>query len=347
MAIPKSARSVLHELRATPETVHWGFFDRSLRPVLAVASGDIVQIETMTHRAGDVPDLLMDEGVRAVFEQVTDRGPGGHILTGPIAVEEAEPGDTLEVRLLAIRPRLLYGSNFAGSWGLLHDELPRQRVTIYRFDADLALAHAVFAYEYPDAARVPGRIVEPQAVQRVAALENVVVPLRPHLGTAGVAPSVPGRLSSIPPAEWGGNIDNWRIGAGATMYYPVFVPGALLSAGDPHMAQGDGEISGTAIEASLDVTLQLVVRKDFPVHNPILETPAHWVTHGYDEDLNKAVHLAALEMLDFLVQHKGLSREDAYSLMSVAADFTVSQVVNRTQGIHAAIPKAVFVPPRG
>jgi acetamidase/formamidase len=334
----------LHHLPATPATVHWGYFDGTLMPKLTICSGDIVEVETLTHRAGDAPDLLMDDGVRRVYHEVGERGPGPHIMTGPIAVEDAEPGDTLEVRVLGMRPRLLYGSNMASRAGLLYEHLgKRQRATVFEFGADLALARARFAFEVPAGASGPGTIIEPGAARRVPALQGVAVPLRPHLGTGGVAPDEPGRFSSVPPARWGGNIDNWRFGAGTAMYYPVLVPGALYSAGDPHMAQGDGEISGTAIEASLNVTLQFVLHKDFPLRTQLLVTPTHWMVHAYHEDLNKAMHQAALEMLDFLTTYQGLSAEDAYALMSVAADFTVTQVVDQRQGVHAALAKSVFV----
>ena len=337
-------RPQLHHLPATPETVHWGYFDGALKPVLTIGSGDIVELETLTHRAGDAPDLLMDDGVRRVYQDVGDRGPGPHIMTGPIAVQGAAPGDTLEVRVLGLHSRLLYGSNMASRAGLLYEHLgKRQRATVFEFGPNLALARAKFAFEVPAMASGPGTIIEPGAARRVPALEGVAVPLRPHLGTGGVAPDEPGRFSSVPPARWGGNIDNWRFGAGTAMYYPVLVAGALYSAGDPHMAQGDGEISGTAIEASLNVTLQFVLHKDFPLHTQLLVTPTHWMVHAYHEDLNQAMHQAALEMLDFLTTHHGLSGEDAYALMSVAADFTVTQVVDRRRGVHAALAKSVFV----
>lgn len=337
-------RPRLHHLPATPETVHWGYFDGSLAPRLSIRSGDIVELETLTHRAGDAPDLLMDDGVRCVYQEVGDRGPGPHIMTGPIAVEGAEPGDTLEVRVLGMQPRLPYGSNVSTPAGLLYEHLgKRRRATIFEFGADLALARARFAFEIPPMTSGPGTIIEPGAARRVPALEGVAVPLRPHLGTGGVGPDEPGRFSSIPPARWGGNIDNWRFGVGTAMCYPVLVPGGMYSAGDPHMAQGDGEISGTAIEASLNVMLQFVLRKDFPLRTQMLVTPTHWMVHAYHEDLNKAMYQAALEMLDFLTTHQGLSAEDAYALMSVAADFTVTQVVDQRQGVHAALPKGVFV----
>ena len=159
---------------------------------------------------------------------------------------------------------------------------------------------------------------------------------------AGVALDVKGRVSTIPPGVHGGNIDNWRIGAGAVMYYPVGVQGALFSIGDPHVSQGDGEISGTAIEASLDVLFQVVLRRDFTFPGPLLETPKYWIVHGFDEDLNLAMRKAATGMLGLMTDHLGLSRNDAYSLMSVAADFAVTQVVDARQGVHARIPRAIF-----
>jgi len=174
------------------------------------------------------------------------------------------------------------------------------------------------------------------------ALKGVRVPCRPHLGTAGVAPDVAGRVSTIPPGLHGGNIDNWRIGAGATMYYPVQVKGGLFSIGDPHVSQGDGEISGTAIEASLNCLFQIVLRKDFSFPSPLLETKDNWIVHGFGEDLDVAMKNAAMDMLHLLTEHQGLSRNDAYSLMSVAADFGVTQVVDGTQGIHVRIDRGIF-----
>jgi acetamidase/formamidase len=171
------------------------------------------------------------------------------------------------------------------------------------------------------------------------------VPLRPHFGVGGVAPREPGRINSIPPGEFGGNIDNWRFGPGAAMYCPVFHPGALCYLGDPHMAEGDAELSGTAIEASANAVVQLTVRKDLTLTSPMLETPTHWIAHGFDEDLNRAMKAAARALLDFLVEHRGLSRDDAYSLISVAGDFGVTQVVDQRQGVHGMIAKGLFVPP--
>lgn len=336
---------MLHTLRATPKTVHWGYFSAALAPVLTVKSGDLVQVEAITHHAGDAPDLLMDERITLLYQGIpeSDRHPGVHVMTGPIFVEGARPGDMLEVRYLQMTPRLPYGSNLAANWGYLYKEFgEKERVTIYALDAASNTAEALFAYDFPGKYMVPGTITEPGCCRREPALEGVRVPVRPHLGTAGVAPDVAGRVSTIPPGAHGGNIDNWRIGAGATMFYPVAVDGALFSVGDPHISQGDGELSGTAIEASLDVLMQIVVRRDFAFPSPFLETPDQWIVHGFDEDLDVAMRAASLDMLGFLTRFRDLSRNDAYSLMSVAADFAVTQVVDGRQGVHVRIPRGIF-----
>lgn len=336
----------LHHLRATPETVHWGYFSASRVPALTVASGDVIRAEAVTHHAGDAPELMMDDGVRAIFDgvPVEDRNPGVHILTGPVYVDGAKPGDILEVRYLQMTPRLRYGANLAAHWGHLYRDFGKERVTIYRMDEACQTAEAMFAYDFPGKYEIPGTITTKKECCRVPSLRGVRVPVRPHLGTAGVAPDAPGRVSSIPPGKHGGNIDNWRIGAGSTMFYPVQVDGALFSIGDPHISQGDGEISGTAIEASLDVMFQLFVRRDFQFPSPLLKTADSWITHGFDEDLDLAMRAASLEMLGLLTEHYDLSRDDAYSLMSVAADFSVTQVVDGRQGVHARMCTAVFPP---
>lgn len=341
---------MLHVLKATPQTVHWGYFDAAKAPALKVKSGDCVQIEAVTHRAGDAPDLMFDDGVKRLYEGVPeeDRNPGVHVMTGPIHVEGAKPGDMLEVHYLEMTPRLAYGSNLAANWGYLYKEMgEKERVTIYRLDDASNTASAAFAFEVPRKIAVPGDILRPDECCREPALEGVRVPVRPHLGTAGVAPDVKGRVSTVPPGAHGGNIDNWRIGAGATMYYPVQCDGGLFSVGDPHISQGDGELSGTAIEASLDVLLQIRLRKDFHFPSPLLETPTDWFVHGFDPDLNVAMRNASLDMLGLLTEHRGLSRVDAYSLMSVAADFGVTQVVDGRQGIHVRMPRGIFPPRKG
>jgi acetamidase/formamidase len=334
----------VHQLPATPDTVHWGYFDHAIEPVLTVSSGDLVEIETLTHHAGDAPDLLMDGGIERVFDEVADRGPGPHLLTGPIAVSGARPADVLTVEILSAEPRLAHGSNLAAHWGALYEEFQKERVTIFELDAEAMLGRALFAFDWQTTPLVeaPGTIVEPGSVVREPALEGVVVPLRPHLGTMGVAPAARGRHSSVPPGEHGGNIDNWRIGAGARMHYPVQVAGALLSLGDPHVSQGDGEVSGTALEASLNVVVRLSLRSDISLGAPVLETPTELMVHGFGDDLDEAMHSAALRTVDLLGSRFGLSRDDAYAFSSLAVDFVVTQVVDGRQGVHGRIDKRCF-----
>ena len=339
--------AALHHLKATPQTVHWGYFDAALAPALNVRSGDLIQAEAITHHAGDAPDLMMDESIHRLYREIpeSDRTPGVHIMTGPIYIEDARVGDMLEVRYLEMKPRVRFGSNLAANWGYLYQELgSKDRVTIYAVDERANTAAALYAYDFPGKYLIPGTITHCPECDRKSALTGLRIPVRPHLGTAGVAPDVNGRVSTVPPGLHGGNIDNWRIGAGATMYYPVAVDGALFSIGDPHISQGDGEVSGTAIESSLNVLFQIIVRKDFHFPSPLLETPDCWIVHGFDEDLNKAMRNASLDMLRLLEEFEKLSRDDAYSLMSVAADFGVTQVVDGRLGIHSRIARNIFPP---
>ncbi len=331
----------LHTLAATPQSVHWGYFDPDLAPVLTVSSGDLVEIEALTHHAGDAPDLLMDVGIERVFSEVHERGPGPHLLTGPIALAGARPGDVLQVDILSAQPRLAHGSNLAGHWGALYGDFAKERVTVFELDAAAMSARALFAYDWKTTplVDVPGTIVAPGSVVREPALEGVTVPLRPHFGTMGVAPAARGRHSSVPPGAHGGNIDNWRIGAGARMYYPVQVPGALLSVGDPHVSQGDGEISGTALEASLNGVLRLSVRSDLRLSMPLLETADELLVHAFGENLDEAMRAAALLTIELLGSRFGLCRDDAYAFCSVAVDFAITQVVDGRQGVHAHIEK--------
>ena len=342
---PDVLPGALHTLKATPDTVHWGYFDPSIGPSLRIKSGDLVSAEAITHHAGDAPHLMRDEAVTRIFTEIpeADRNPGVHIMTGPIHVEDAKPGDVLEVRYLRMVPRNNYGSNLAANWGYLYKEFgEKERVTIYELDPNANTASALYAYDFQGKYLIPGTITNCPECDRQPALNGVRVAARPHLGTAGVAPAVDGRVSTIPPGAHGGNIDNWRIGAGATMYYPVQVEGGLFSIGDPHVSQGDGEISGTAIESSLNVLMQIVLRKDFESPGPLLETPKWWIVHGFHEDLNVAMRDASLNMLSLLSDHVGLSKNDAYSLMSVASDFGVTQVVDGKQGCHVRIPRDIF-----
>jgi acetamidase/formamidase len=329
-----------HVLPATPETVHWGYFSRLLNPVLSIASGDLVTIETLTHHAYDDYARMIagDAGAESVFHWSTghknvDRrgaGPldasihgrgagegfGVHICTGPIIVRDAEPGDVLEVRILDVKPRgscnpnfagRAFGSNAAAWWGFHYNDLlteprPREVITIYELDARGAQhwARAVYSYRWVPQADpfgvvhkiidYPGVPVDHSLVEEnYGILNGVRVPVRPHFGVIAVAPKEADFVDTIPPGYFGGNIDNWRIGKGAVMYYPVGVPGGMFSVGDPHASQGDSELCGTAIECSLTGTFQLIVHKRgkfdgtplADLNYPLLETADEWVVHGF------------------------------------------------------------------
>ncbi len=361
--VPTSGEPTRHILAATPSTCYWGYLDQAQPACLEIDSGDFVYVEAVTHHAGDAPDLLMDDGVRALWSAIAeaDRGPGVHIMTGPIHVRGAQPGDTIAVRIVDMKPRLPFGSNCAANWGLLYDTFGKERISIYGLDpvGDGATdgagdgagdgqfgstATALFGFDFT--ARplydVPGVISEPDLDARQTFSRTVHVPVRPHFGVMGVAPAEPGRISSIPPGVFGGNVDNWRVGPGATMTYPVFVPGGNLYVGDPHFAQGDGEICGTAIEASVNATIQVFVVKSLGATAPLLQTDTHWYTHGFGANLDAAMRAAAEQMLWLMHEHLGLSADDAYSLASVAVDLGITQVVDGTLGCHAAIARSMF-----
>ncbi len=333
----------MYILKATPETVRWGNFDKSKEPVLTIRSGDIVSMELLSHRAGDAPDLMMDEGVKEIYQQVKQRTPGCHIITGPIAIEGCKQGDVLECKVLDLQPRLAYGSNFMIGKGLLHEEFKNeQQVVIYKADTNTGRAKADFMFPYDNKLVGPGAVMEPGLYPRKPALANVQVPLRFHIGVAGVAPDQQGGVNTGLPGIYGGNIDNRNFIVGTSMYYPVQVDKGFFMAGDPHFAQGDGEINGTAIEGHLNAVLQLSIKKNLKINNPVLETPTCWIVHALHSDLNEATRLAALEAVHFLESNQGLSRPEAYSLLSVAGDFAITQAVNQLKGVHVSISKDLF-----
>jgi acetamidase/formamidase len=324
--LPPAARGAEYTLMPSPQTVHVGYFSAVLKPVLTVNSGDIVTIESVggpdpadVDASGVVPPSAVPEHTRTIRREVTDRGPGPHILTGPVFVQGAVPGDVLEVRILDIDLPVPYGFNAQRPYtGALPDEFPGffQRV----IPIDRAAKTATLA---------PG----------------VVVPVRPFFGVMGVAPlPAMGRISSGPPGVHTGNIDNKDIGVGATLYMPVYAPGALFSVGDAHAAQGQGEVDLTAIETALRGKFQLIVRKDLKLTWPRAETPTHWIVMGLNPNLEEAMKMAVRETILFITQRfPKLSREEAYMIASVAVDYHVTQVVDGTKGIHGMIPKAIFV----
>jgi len=340
----------VERVAATSETCFWGFLDPDLSPVLKVVDGSELVIEAVTHHAGDAPDLLMDDGIRALWEAIpeSDRGPGVHIMTGPIWVDGAMPGDALRVELREMTPRLPFGSNCAAHWGVFHDLFGKERITVYELveGSFAGAARPLFGYDFTTRALydVPGVVTPPDHERREPFGRAVEVPVRPHLGVMGVAPLEAGRRSSVPPGVFGGNVDDWRFGPGATIFYPVFHEGAGFYVGDPHFAQGDGEICGTAIEASLDVRLRLSVAPGFSVEVPTLETVTHWYLHGFGDDLDAAMRMTAESMLRFLVDRGGFTMDEAYSIASVAVDFGVTQVVDGKVGCHAAVAKSIIDP---
>jgi acetamidase/formamidase len=325
-ALPSVAASQgspkVHELKASPATVHRGFFDASLKPVLTIDPGDIVRLETATgnpryfEKLGVPKDKIPAE-LYAVYEGVEGTGRGDHTLNGPIAIRGAEPGDMLEIRIRAVDVRLpIAGQGFAPNRGVLPDEFP------YVKDRVLWIDMKRKTVEY-----APG----------------IEVPVKPFWGVIGVAPPPRmGRVPSGPPNVFGGNLDNRDLGAGSTLYLPVFVPGALLSIGDGHAVQGYGEVCLSAVEASLKGEVQVLLHKGRTIRLPRAETATHYITMGLDPDLDEAAKIATREMVDFLVESKGLSRENAYMLSSAAMDLVVTQAVDGTKGIHAMMPKGIF-----
>ena len=312
-----------HKLVPTPTTVAWGYYDAAAAPVLRIKSGETVNVHTLItstparlEGAGVAP-AQVEPALRDITEHVTNTGPGGHILTGPIFVEGAEPGDVLEVRIQSVKLAIPYAYNaFGPKSGFIPEDFPYARMKIIPLDAKKMVAH--FA---------PG----------------IDVPLRPFFGSMGVAPpAAAGRLNSAPPGIHGGNLDNKELVAGTTLYLPVHAAGALFFVGDGHAGQGNGEVDITALETSLTGTLQFIVRKDLHQTLPRAETPTAYISMGLNEDLTLAAKDAVREMIAFLVTEKGLTRDEAYMLCSVAGDLNTTQVVDGTRGAHMMLPKSIF-----
>jgi acetamidase/formamidase len=325
LALPLG-HSADYKLKASPSTVAWGYYWSQAKPVLTIKSGDTVEIQTMLTNS---PDRLAANGVKqedieaelkAITAEVKGdaKGPGGHILTGPIFVEGAEPGDTLEVRIQKIDYSIPYAYNsFSPNRGVLTPE---------------------------DFSKGATKIIPLDPKRGVAKFsDKIEVPLRPFFGSMGVAPpEAMGRVSSGPPGVFAGNLDNKDLVAGTKVFIPVYATGALFEVGDGHAGQGNGEVDITALETSLVGTFQFIVRKDMHLKGPRGETPTHYIAMGLDPNLDEALKKAVRDAIDFLVTEKHLSREDAYMLCSVGVDFNVTQAVDGTKGVHAMIPKSIF-----
>ncbi len=420
-AKPGSGLTSHYYIPASANTVLWGYFSKSAKPVVEIESGDFVTIETLTHHANDDAERMVrgDPGAESVFfwdarkKGVNRRGigpmdatvgagggEGVHICTGPVRIKGAEPGDILEVRIVDVvtRPSAnpaykgrAFGSNAAAWWGFhygdtLTEPKKREVVTIYEVDAtgERNWARAVYNFKWTPQTDpfgvvhptidYPGVPVDHKTIAKNEnILKNIRIPVRPHFGTMGVAPAEAEFVNSIPPNHTGGNIDNWRIGKGATIYYPVAVAGAMFSVGDPHASQGDSELCGTAIECSLTGTFQLVLHKKAGLPGtplaelayPLLETQDEWLLHGFSyanyltelgpnaqseiygkSSVDKALRDAYHKMRHFLMTTQGLDEDEAISLMSIAVDFGITQVVDGNWGVHAVVKKSIF-PARG
>jgi acetamidase/formamidase len=304
----------VHLLPATLETTQWGWFDNAQPPVLHIHSGDTVVMETMMHSHNQIVPGTTIEQIKKTRTDYPGRGP--HTLTGPIYVEEAEPGDVLKVHINKIVPRA-YATNFnvPGMFGEFPKEFPDGQVKY--FYLDLEKKQMEFA---------PG----------------IIIPLRPFPGTTGVARAEPGRYSSVPPGPYAGNLDINEMVEGTTLYVQVFVKGALLWSGDSHAGQGNGEVNLTAIETAYkELNLTVEVIKNRKLAWPRIETPHHWITIGYDKDLNEAFDLLKSETTKFLIESKRASNQaEAEILMMRNWDCRISEVVDIVNGTYCMNPKA-------
>jgi acetamidase/formamidase len=320
---PPATGAQQYTLKATPKTVAWGYYDSAAAPVLHIHSGDSVTFETLItnsptglEKAG-LPPEQVQQNLRDIYKEVTDKGPGGHILNGPVFIEEAEPGDTLEVQIQKIDLAIPYAYNaFGPNRGFLPEDFPYRKMRIIPLDRERMIAKFAAGIE---------------------------IPLHPFFGSMGVAPpEASGRIDSAPPGVHAGNMDNKELVAGTTLYLPVHARGALFEIGDGHAGQGNGEVDITALETSLTGTVQFLVHKGTHQKYPRAETPTHYISMGFHQELYEATRIAVREMIDFLATEKQMSREDAYMLISVAGDVDITELVDGNKGVHVMLPKAVF-----
>jgi acetamidase/formamidase len=318
-----SASATDYTLLATPSTVVWGYYDGAVKPSITIHSGDTVKMQTLAS-CGDDKALRGDgvaEGdipkyIAPIHQQLTDRGPGRHILTGPVAVAEAAVGDVLEVQVIKIDLDTPFACNhFRPGAGFLPNDYPYSKSKIISLDREKMVAN--FA---------PG----------------IIIPLHPFFGSMGVAPG-PMRISSGPPWMHGGNMDNKELVAGTSVFYPVLSAGALFEAGDGHAGQGNGEVDITAMETFLSGTFRFIVHKDQHLLWPRAETAQNYISMGFSTDLTEAAGIALRNMIAFLMDEKHMNRDDAYMLTSVACDMDVTQVVDGNDGVHIMCPKSIFV----
>ena len=313
-----------HRIDAGPDTVHWGFFDAGLKPLLTIESGDEVTMSTVSGPPEAMPKtdsgLKIPPPLSAIHSSVSQR-LGPHIMTGPVAVRGAGPGDMLALRLVSVTP---------DDWGwTVAPTIPDSPVA-----RRLGLTEAEPAWLLWEIDAGAGK---------ATANERFTRPLAPFLGVMGVAPAAPGEHSTVPPrAEAGGNIDCKELTAGSTLYLPVAVPGALLYLGDGHGAQGDGEACGTAIECPMTTEAVVDLAPGRPLASVHAETPAGRVTFGFSGDLNEAMGDALDAMITWMAAIFGISRAEALALASNCVDLRITQVANVTWGVHALLPAGLL-----
>lgn len=320
MSIDGKTSSATKVLRATPDTVHWGYLDATIKPALTIDSGERVTIDCVTCNPEWMPptdlgfDVLPD---MAEIHQKVKKGSGNHIFTGPIFVRGAKIGDILEVKILDIKLRQNWGWNlFRGYMGTIPEDFPYMRLTHIPLDIEARVATMPSGFK---------------------------IPLAPFFGQLAVAPAeIFGRQNSKEPREFGGNLDCKELTAGSTIYLPVWNEGALFSTGDGHAAQGDGEVDGTAIETALSGTFEFNVRHDLDWKMPRAETPTHYIAFGLDTDLDDAARQALKEMIAWIVEMTGIHKDEAYAMCSFASDLHVTQTVNNMKGVHAMLPKHIL-----
>jgi acetamidase/formamidase len=307
------------KVAATPQNVKWGFFDASTPAITSVASGTEVVIDTVSGEPSCMPnddafEILPEH--RSILKEA-ERGQGPHLLTGPIHVEGAKPGDVLAVDILDVSLRQNWGFNLIiPLLGTIPEDFPNLVLKILPID---------------------------KQAKTVTLPWGKKLSLSPFFGVMGVAPPPNwGRINSVVPRAMGGNMDNKELVAGTKVYFPVFNEGGQFSVGDGHGVQGDGEVCITAVETALTGRFRLSVLKDMELTAPRAETPTHYITMGFDEDLDDAVRQALRDMIRWIGELRGLSKEDAYTLCSLAADIHVTQMVNLAKGAHCMLPKSIL-----
>ena len=352
---------------STPSTVQWGSLpNRNAEPLLTVPSGTVVTFDTVSHEGiledqgrdpaayfaqhGVPANEVLDDaraiaGSQLEHDFVTD---GPHVVTGPVAIDGAQPGDVLKIEVLSLLPRVPYGviSSRHGK-GALPGEFPENAGPV----GDGSAEHPALYNNVSVFAEIEESDGTPYAILRDDSGDEIRFPIDPFMGIMGVAPDSIEKTNSIPPAVYGGNLDINELGVGSILYLPVQVSGALFYVGDPHYAQGDGEVALTALEAPLRATFRLTllpagdpgIPGGGPFTHPFAETPDYWIPIGLNPDLDEAMKQAVREGINFLAVSRGIDRTIAYAYMSAATDFEISQVVDRTKGVHGLIRKEDFI----